>query len=65
MSNRKIYRYDCKSNNTTALELVRWLRSSFGCPRGQGWDFSGGRKEIVDVIIWDDKLKCMFELWKL
>jgi hypothetical protein len=64
-SNAKVYRYDCSQNDTTPLEFVKWLRNSFG-PRGTGWDFSGGGKNgMIDVIIWDDKLRCMFELWKL
>ena len=64
-SGQHIYRYDCYANGTTPVELIKWMRNSFG-PRGEGWDFSGGGKNgKIDVIIWDNRLQFMFELWKM
>lgn len=42
-------------------EVIKWCRRNFG-ERGDGWDFSGGTK--VEVTIWSDKLKFMWEMWQ-
>lgn len=55
--------YDCKSRNEDPSVIVKWCRRNFG-ERGVGWDFlltSGN----VTIIIWDDKFKTMYELWKI
>ena len=60
--NRKSYVYDCKSKKEDPSIIVKWCRRNFG-ERGVGWDFllvSGN----VTIILWDDKFKTMYELWK-
>lgn len=60
--NRKSYVYNCKKKNEDPSVIVKWCRRNFG-ERGVGWDFlltSGN----VTLIIWDDKLKFMYEMWK-
>lgn len=42
-------------------EVIKWCRRNFG-ERGDGWDFSGGTK--VEVTIWSNKLKFMWEMWQ-
>jgi hypothetical protein len=60
--NRKSYVYDCKKKKEDPSVIVKWCRRNFG-DRGAGWDFilaSGN----VTLIIWDDKLKFMYEMWQ-
>jgi hypothetical protein len=60
--NRVQYVYDCKSRKEDPSVIVKWCRRNFG-ERGVGWDFllvSGN----VTIILWDDKFKTMYELWK-
>ena len=55
--------YDCKSKKEDPSVIVKWCRRNFG-ERGMGWDFlltSGN----VTIILWDDKFKTMYELWKV
>ena len=61
--NKVQYIYDCKSRKEDPSVIVKWCRRNFG-ERGIGWDFlltSGN----VTIIIWDDKFKTMYELWKV
>jgi hypothetical protein len=54
--------YDCKNKKEDPSVIVKWCRRNFG-ERGVGWDFiliSGN----VTIILWDDKYKTMYELWK-
>jgi hypothetical protein len=56
------YVYDCKKKKENPTDIVKWCRRNFG-ERGVGWDFlfiSGN----VTIILWDDKFKTMYELWK-
>jgi len=56
------YVYDCKKKKEDPAVIVKWCRRNFG-ERGMGWDFlftSGN----VTIILWDDKFKTMYELWK-
>lgn len=60
--NRVQYVYDCKRRKEDPTVIVKWCRRNFG-ERGVGWDFlltSGN----VTIILWDDKFKTMYELWK-
>jgi hypothetical protein len=60
--NRKSYVHDCKKKKEDPSVIVKWCRRNFG-DRGTGWDFilaSGN----VTLIIWDDKLKFMYEMWQ-
>lgn len=50
--------FSVKGNPT---EVIKWCRRNFG-ERGDGWDFSGGTK--VEVTIWSNKLKFMWEMWQ-
>ena len=43
-------------------EVIKWCRRNFG-ERGDGWDFTAGRKH-VKVIIWSSKLITMWEMWQ-
>ena len=55
------YRYDCKFRKEDPSIIVKWCRRNFG-QRGSGWDFrliSG----LIEIDIWDDKYKVMYELW--
>ena len=45
-----------------AMTVIKWCRRNFG-DRGDGWDFTGGTKNI-EVTIWSSKLKVMWELWQ-
>jgi hypothetical protein len=57
------YVYDCKKKKEDPSVIVKWCRRNFG-ERGMGWDFlltSGN----VTIILWDDKFKTMYELWKV
>ena len=61
--NRKSYVYDCKKKKENPTVIVKWCRRNFG-ERGVGWDFllvSGN----VTIVLWDDKFKTMYELWKV
>ena len=61
--NRVQYVYDCKGKKEDPTEIVKWCRRNFG-ERGAGWDFlltSGN----VTIILWDDRFKTMYELWKI
>lgn len=51
--------FTVKRDPTTVL---KWCRRNFG-DRGDGWDFSGGTKNI-EVTIWSSKLQVMWELWQ-
>ena len=59
------YTYDFRFKNENPLAITKWLRANMG-ERGKGWDFilntSAG---TINVEIWDDKLKFMYEMWKL
>ena len=60
--NRVQYVYDCKGKKEDPSVIVKWCRRNFG-ERGVGWDFlltSGN----VTIVLWDDKFKTMYELWK-
>jgi hypothetical protein len=55
--------YDCKSKKEDPSIIIKWCRRNFG-ERGMGWDFllvSGN----VTIILWEDKFKTMYELWKV
>lgn len=43
-------------------EVIKWCRRNFG-NRGDGWDFTAGRKH-VQVTIWSSKLITMWEMWQ-
>lgn len=43
-------------------EVIKWCRRNFG-ERGDGWDFTAGRKH-VQVTIWSSKLITMWEMWQ-
>jgi hypothetical protein len=61
--NRVQYVYDCKGKKEDPTVIVKWCRRNFG-ERGMGWDFlltSGN----VTIVLWDDKFKTMYELWKV
>jgi hypothetical protein len=61
--NRVQYVYDCKGKKEDPTVIVKWCRRNFG-ERGMGWDFlltSGN----VTIVLWDDKFKTMYELWKI
>ena len=60
--NRVSYVYDCKKIKEDPTVIVKWCRRNFG-ERGVGWDFlfSSGN---VTIVLWDDKFKTMYELWK-
>lgn len=61
--NKVQYVYDCQSKKEDPSVIVKWCRRNFG-ERGVGWDFlltSGN----VTIILWDDKFKVMYELWKV
>ena len=60
--NRVSYVYDCKKKKEDPTVIVKWCRRNFG-ERGVGWDFlfSSGN---VTIVLWDDKFKTMYELWK-
>ena len=61
--NRVQYVYDCKGKKEDPTLIVKWCRRNFG-ERGAGWDFlltSGN----VTIILWSDKFKTMYELWKI
>lgn len=56
------YVYDCKGKKENPSVIVKWCRRNLG-ERGMGWDFlltSGN----VTIVLWDDKLKFMYEMWK-
>jgi hypothetical protein len=60
--NKVQYVYDCKKKKEDPTAIIKWCRRNFG-DRGAGWDFlliSGN----VTLIIWDDKLKFMYEMWQ-
>ena len=60
--NRVQYLYDCRGKKEDPAVIVKWCRRNFG-ERGVGWDFlltSGN----VTIILWNDKFKTMYELWK-
>lgn len=60
--NRVQYVYDCRGKKEDPAVIVKWCRRNFG-ERGMGWDFlltSGN----VTIILWNDKFKTMYELWK-
>ena len=60
--NRTSYVYECIKKKEDPSIIVKWCRRNFG-ERGVGWDFlltSGN----VTIILWDDKFKTMYELWK-
>lgn len=60
--NKVQYVYDCKAKKEDPINIVKWCRRNFG-ERGVGWDFlltSGN----VTIVLWDDKFKTMYELWK-
>ena len=42
--------------------VIQWCRRNFG-NRGDGWDFSGGVKNI-QVTIWSSRLITMWEMWQ-
>ena len=57
------YVYDCKSKKENPSVIVKWCRRNFG-ERGCGWDFlltSGN----VTILVWNDKFKTMYEMWKI
>ena len=56
------YVYDCKKKKEDPTVIVKWCRRNFG-ERGVGWDFlfSSGN---VTIVLWNDKFKTMYELWK-
>lgn len=61
--NKVQYVYDCKKKKEDPTVIVKWCRRNFG-ERGMGWDFlltSGN----VTIVLWDDKFKTMYELWKV
>lgn len=62
---KSYYTYDFRFKKEDPTTIVKWLRANMG-QRGQGWDFilntSAG---TINVEIWDDKLKFMYEMWKL
>ena len=61
-SGRVQYVYDCKGKKENPSVIVKWCRRNFG-ERGMGWDFlltSGN----VTIVLWDDKFKFMYEIWK-
>ena len=60
--NRTSYVYECIKKKEDPSIIVKWCRRNFG-ERGVGWDFlfiSGN----VTIVLWDDKFKTMYELWK-
>jgi hypothetical protein len=62
IGNRVQYVYDCRGKKEDPAVIVKWCRRNFG-ERGVGWDFlltSGN----VTIILWNDKFKTMYELWK-
>jgi len=61
--NKVQYVYDCKAKKEDPINIVKWCRRNFG-ERGVGWDFlltSGN----VTIVLWDDKFKTMYEMWKV
>jgi hypothetical protein len=61
--NKTQYVYDCKGKKEDPSVIIKWCRSNFG-ERGIGWDFlltSGN----VTIVVWDDKFRTMYELWKV
>lgn len=45
-----------------SYEVIKWCRRNFG-ERGDGWDFTGGKKH-VQITIWSSRLITMWELWQ-
>lgn len=43
-------------------EVIKWCLRNFG-ERGDGWDFTAGRKSL-QVTIWSSKLITMWEMWQ-
>lgn len=62
-SSKITYFYDFRYRKEDPSVVVKWLRKNFG-ERGHGYDFylnfKGG---TVQIEVWDDKLKFMYEIW--
>ena len=64
-SGRTYYIYDFRFKKEDPTAIVKWLRANMG-DRGSGWDFMlNTTAGTINVEIWDDKLKFMYEMWKL
>jgi hypothetical protein len=61
--NKVQYVYDCKAKKEDPSVIVKWCRRNFG-ERGIGWDFLLASGNVI-IILWDDKFKTMYELWKV
>lgn len=58
------YTYDYKFKKEDPATIVKWLRKNMG-DRGVGWDFVlNSSAGVITVMIYDDKLKFMYEMWK-
>lgn len=60
--NRVQYVYDCKKKKEDPTVIVKWCRRNFG-ERGVGWDFLFSSGNVI-IVLWNDKFKTMYELWK-
>ena len=62
-SYRTTHFYDFRFRKEEPAVIVKWLRKNFG-ERGQGYDFTLNFKSgTVQIEIWDNKLKFMYEMW--
>lgn len=65
LSSRTYYTYDFRFKKEDPATIVKWLRANMG-NRGSGWDFMlSTTNGTIHIEIWDDKLKFMYEMWKL
>lgn len=61
--NKRHYIYDWRRRgDEDPITIIRWCRQAFG-ERGVGWDFMPSRGNVV-VVIWDDRLDVMWNMWK-
>lgn len=61
------YTFEFTKETSSPVKLIKWMRRNFG-ERGSGWDFDGsgtGRTRTITILIWDQKMQVMYEMWHM
>lgn len=58
------HRFEFRARDLDAAERVKWCRVNLG-PRGERWDFDGGRNNIAIKIRLDEDADAYNRAWRL
>ena len=61
------YTFEFTKETPNPVKLIKWMRRNFG-ERGSGWDFDGcgtERTGTIKILIWDQKMQVMYEMWHM